>query len=69
METTRVSSRYQVVIPKGAREELAIEKGQEFAVLVKGGTLVFVPKRPVRELKGFVPGIDTDDYREEGDGE
>jgi len=37
-ETARVSRKYQVVIPKKAREALNINRGDELIVSVKGWT-------------------------------
>jgi len=67
MATTTVSSRYQVVIPKEVREELDIQPGQRFQVLVIGGLMHFVPVLSLDELQGFLKGMDTSDLRDERD--
>ena len=40
-ETTKMSSRGQVVIPKCIRKQLHLEPGAEFVVVAKSGMLVF----------------------------
>jgi AbrB family looped-hinge helix DNA binding protein len=67
METTTVSSKYQVVIPQRVREQLKIQAGQRMQVLVVGNTIQFVPVRPMREYRGIARGIDTDVQRDEED--
>jgi AbrB family looped-hinge helix DNA binding protein len=39
-ESVRVSSKYQVVIPKAIREKLSLEKGEEIDVSLQGDTIV-----------------------------
>ena len=53
METTSVSSKYQVVIPQRIRDQLKIQPGQRMQVLIVGNTIQFVPVRPMREYRGI----------------
>ena len=62
-----VSSKYQIVIPKSVREQLQITPGQKVVFLVKQGSVALVPLRPIEELYGIAPGIDTKNYRDEDD--
>lgn len=64
MPVVRVSSKYQVVIPREVREALSLEAGQEVDVLVHDGQIQIVPIRPMRELRGSMPGLDTAVERE-----
>jgi AbrB family looped-hinge helix DNA binding protein len=64
METVRVSTKYQVVIPKAVREAAGIRPGQEVAVLRYGGRIELIPLRPVGEMRGFLRGLDTTIERE-----
>src|SRR3954447_14346808 len=67
MRRTRVSPKYQVVIPKEIREQVRIHPGQEFQVIAKGGIISFVPDRPISSMRGFVKGIKTTGFREKKD--
>ena len=42
--TARISSKYQVVIPKAVREALRIQPQDDLMFLVDGDTVVFRPK-------------------------
>lgn len=65
METVTVSTKYQIVIPKKVRESLGIEPGQKVQVIPYQGRIELIPLRPIREMRGFVRGIDTTVEREE----
>ena len=67
MTEVTVSSKYQVVIPKEARNEMHIEPGQKLSVIVKGGIVHLVPVLPWDRLRGFARGINTEGLREEVD--
>lgn len=41
--TVKVSSRYQIAVPRIAREQLKIEKGDRLLVDVQDGVLVLLP--------------------------
>ena len=64
MPAVKVSPKYQVVIPKEVRDHLDIEPGQEMEVLLLGDRIELVPVRPIREMRGFLRGIDTTIERE-----
>jgi AbrB family looped-hinge helix DNA binding protein len=59
METVKVSPKFQVVIPRKIRESLRIRPGQRIQVLVYEGRVEFIPLRRMKELRGFLRGIDT----------
>ena len=67
MAQATVSTKYQVVIPKDIREEVRLASGQVVQVIAKGGVISLVPDRPLRELRGFVRGIETEGYRDKTD--
>ena len=67
MARTRVSPRFQVVIPKEVRESMDLHVGQELQVVAKGGMITLVPDRPLSSLRGFAKGIRTDKLREKKD--
>jgi len=59
METVKVSPKYQVVIPLKARRELGIRPGQRIRVLLYQGRLEFIPLKNMKQMRGFLEGIDT----------
>lgn len=67
MYTATISSKYQVVIPRGAREQLGLKPGQKVVFIPLGNTLRLVVVPPVEEAQGMCAGIDTDLQREEED--
>jgi len=67
MARTRVSPKFQIVIPKEVREGMDLRVGQELQIVSKGGTITLVPERPLSSLRGFARGIRTDKLREKKD--
>jgi AbrB family looped-hinge helix DNA binding protein len=66
METTTLSTKYQLVLPKAIREPLGLKPGQRFLVRPSDHGIELVPCEPLSELRGFLAGSDTgmDDIRE-----
>lgn len=64
METVTISPKFQVVIPKDIRDKLKLRPGQKVQAILYQDRIELVPVRPVREMKGFLKGIDTDVPRE-----
>ncbi len=64
MAQARISPKYQVVIPKAIREELELKPGQMVQVIAHGDRIEMVPVRSLREMRGFLAGIDTTVERE-----
>jgi AbrB family looped-hinge helix DNA binding protein len=67
MSGTRVSSKYQVVIPKDVRIRTGIRPGQEYQVIAKRGVIILVPDKPIAEMRGFLRGMRTTGFREKKD--
>lgn len=68
MERVKVSPKFQVVIPKKVREELALRPGQELIVYVLGGSIHFSKPRSIKDLRGIAKGMKwKDDYRDRND--
>ena len=67
MARTRVSPKYQVVIPKEVRESMNLKVGQELQVVGKGGVITLVPEQPLSSLRGFAKGIRADHLRDKKD--
>lgn len=66
MQTT-ISSKYQVVIPKPAREHLNLKPKQKMTVIEKDRMLILIPHATLDELRGIAAGAATDNYREKKD--
>jgi AbrB family looped-hinge helix DNA binding protein len=64
MQTVTVSPKYQVVIPKTVREALNLRPGQKMQVVEYEGRIEFIPERDLKELRGFLKGINTEFKRE-----
>lgn len=59
MNSTTLSPKFQVVIPKDVREALRLSPGNKFHVLHYNGRIELIPVRNAREMRGFLRGIDT----------
>jgi len=64
METTTASPKFQVVIPKKIRQQMNIQSGQKMQVIQYGDRIELLPVRPIKEMRGFLRGIDTNIERE-----
>jgi AbrB family looped-hinge helix DNA binding protein len=64
METTTVSSKYQIVIPRKVREQLGIKVGQKVQVLPYEGRIEVIPIVSIKKASGFLKGINTKVERE-----
>lgn len=63
--TVTVSPKYQIVIPKEIRKSMGIFSGQKVQIMSYQGRIEVIPLRPMKEMKGFLEGIDTSVVREE----
>ncbi len=64
METVTVSPKFQVVIPQSVREALKIRPGQKIQVLVYDNRIEYIPVKPMKRMRGFLRGIDTEIERD-----
>ena len=64
MQSVTVSPKYQVVIPKTVREALNLRPGQKMQVVEYNGRIELIPERDIKELRGFLKGINTEFNRE-----
>lgn len=63
--TVTVSPKYQIVIPKEVRESMGIVSGQKVQILCYQGRMEVIPLKPMKEMRGFLKGIDTTVERDE----
>lgn len=64
MESTKVSPKFQVVIPLRVRRALGLRPGQRVQVIPYEGRIELVPLEPIKKARGFLKGIDTTVERE-----
>ncbi len=64
MWTMTISPKFQVVIPKAIREKLSLLPGQKLQAIAYGDRIELIPVRPIKEMRGFLKGIDTTVKRE-----
>jgi AbrB family looped-hinge helix DNA binding protein len=64
MTAVTVSPKFQVVIPKDVRESMGIFSGQKIQMLTYQNRIELIPIKPMKKLKGFLKGIDTDVERD-----
>ncbi len=67
MYTATLSSTYQLSIPKGICDLLNLQAGQQFTVLAKGKVIELVQVRSIKEMRGFLKGVNTEDIRDRRD--
>ena len=65
METLTISPKFQAVIPKAIRELLELRPGQKIRAMVYQNRIELIPERPIKEMRGFLRGIDTQIDRED----
>jgi AbrB family looped-hinge helix DNA binding protein len=59
METAIVSPDFQVALPPAIREALGIQPGQSVQIILYQSRIELLPIRAVRDMRGFLKGIDT----------
>jgi AbrB family looped-hinge helix DNA binding protein len=65
MNTVTLSPKYQVVIPLRIRENLRLRPGERFHVINYEGRVELIPVRKMREMRGFLRGMDSRIQRDE----
>lgn len=60
METLTISPKFQVVIPKSIREAMKLTPGQKVQAVAYSGRIELIPVQPMKRMRGFLKGIDTD---------
>jgi AbrB family looped-hinge helix DNA binding protein len=66
MYSVTISPKYQVVIPKTVRKALNLRPGQRMQVVEYNGRIELIPERDIKDLRGFLRGINTE-FKREGD--
>jgi AbrB family looped-hinge helix DNA binding protein len=64
MQTTTISPKFQVVIPKEIRERMGLKAGTKVQVLQYENRIEFIPLKPMKSLRGSMKGLSTETGRE-----
>jgi AbrB family looped-hinge helix DNA binding protein len=64
MVTLVLSPKFQVVIPKAIRELLGLRPGQKIQAIAYEGRIELIPVRRMKDMRGFLAGLDTKVERE-----
>ncbi len=64
MRAVTVSPKYQVVIPKEVRDSMGIVSGQKIQMLTYRNRIELIPIKPMKKMKGFLKGLDTEVKRD-----
>jgi bifunctional DNA-binding transcriptional regulator/antitoxin component of YhaV-PrlF toxin-antitoxin module len=67
MDTATLSSKYQLVLPRGARERLKVRPGTKFTMLSKGDVIFLIPQWPMKHYRGLAKGTRDAGLREKED--
>ena len=59
MDTTKISPKFQVVIPRRVREAMNLQPGTRLQVVPFGDRIELIPLRSAESLRGSLPGLDT----------
>ncbi|MCX7381498.1 MAG: AbrB/MazE/SpoVT family DNA-binding domain-containing protein [Alphaproteobacteria bacterium] len=66
-DTTTLSSKFQISIPKSVRTARHWQPGQMFAFVPKGESMLLVPVPGREELAGIARGANPEGYRDRED--
>ena len=64
MTTLTISPKFQIVIPKAIREILGLRPGQKIQAIPYEDRIELIPVRRMKDMRGFLRGIDTSVERE-----
>ena len=64
MNTTTLSSKFQISVPKPVRDALGLVPGQKLAFIQNGSGIRLVPQTAVADLVGIARGANTDNLRD-----
>jgi AbrB family looped-hinge helix DNA binding protein len=56
MQTIKVSQKFQIVIPKDVRENLAIKLSEKIQVFQFGHKIELLPIKDIKSMRGFFKG-------------
>jgi len=60
----KLSSKFQISIPKSVRDQHQWAAGQEFVLIPKGAGVLLMPVPTLEQLRGMAKGADPAGYRD-----
>ena len=63
-DVTRLSSKFQISVPKAVREQQGWTAGQEFVFVPRGKGVLLMPVPEIDDLRGIAKGAGTHDVRD-----
>ena len=67
MISAKLSSKFQLSIPKTIRDSLELKAGQQFTIITRGNIIEMVPIRTLADARGSLSDcgdFSSDDYRD-----
>ncbi len=67
MVLAKLSSKFQLSIPKAIRENLQLQEGQQFVLVERGHIIELIPAQSLQTARGFLSDINESavmDYRD-----
>ena len=54
MLQAKLSSKFQLSIPKALREDMHLQAGQQFTLVARGNIIELIPSRSIKEARGML---------------
>ena len=67
MLQAKLSSKFQLSIPKPIRDNMQLHAGQQFTVVARGDIIELIPVRDIKKARGMLPPNgyeDSSEYRD-----
>ncbi|MES9857587.1 MAG: AbrB/MazE/SpoVT family DNA-binding domain-containing protein [Sedimenticola sp.] len=64
MIQSKLSSKFQLSIPKAIRDDLHLQAGQKFTLVARGNIIELIPMRSIQESMGMLSSCDYKDPAE-----
>ena len=61
MISAKLSSKYQIAIPKAIRENMGIKSGQQFTLITRGSIIEMIPMQSIDNARGSFSEFKTTD--------
>jgi len=55
MQQAKLSSKFQLSIPKSIRDDMRLQAGQKFTIVTRGSIIELIPVKTIKEARGMLP--------------